>query len=335
MANTAQARLAANVAAAFAAILFGASVVAVRIAVRDVPPLTLAFLRFAQGSLVLLVALAVFKRDLLRVHRRDNHGSSLRRFAPPVGVPRFGDLPFLALLGALLFTIFPYTFNAGLRYNAASRAALIVATMPLMTVVISRFASRERLTAQQVGGVLTSIAGVAVVLADHGGASVGSVKGDLLLLTTALCGAIYNVLVKSVLTRYAGITVTFYAMLFGSLFLAPASFAESGLHIAGSSAQTLAMVVFLGVFGGALGFSLWTTALKQLSPTQVAVYINLNPIAATLLAATVLHEQLSGYFALGFVAVVAGVMIVNHRPANRFSERDLSAPAPSDAGARP
>src|SRR5262249_31656906 len=212
-------RLAANLAAASAAILFGASVVAVRIAVRDVPPLTLAFLRFGQGSLVLLVALAVFKRDLLRIQRR--------------------DVPFLALLGALLFTIFPYRFNAGLRYNAASRAALIVATMPLMTVVISRFASREALTTRQVGGVLTSIAGVAIVLADRGGAGVGSVKGDLLLLTTALCGAIYNVLVKSVLTRYTGITVTFYAMVFGSLFLPPAPFPETGLPLPPSTRPTL------------------------------------------------------------------------------------------------
>ena len=41
------------------------------------------------------------------------------------------------------------------------------------------------------------------------------------------------------------------------------------------------------------------------------MYINLNPIAATLLAATMLHEQLSGSFVIGFVAVVVGVMIVN------------------------
>ena len=169
-------------------------------------------------------------------------------------------------------------------------------------------------------------------MADRGGAVGGSIKGDLLLLATALCGAIYNVLVKSLLTRYTGITVTFYAMLFGSLFLAPAAFVESGLRIAGSSGQTLAMVVFLGVFGGALGFSLWTAALKQLSPTQVAVYINLNPVAATLLAATVLGERLSGYFGAGFVAVAAGVVIVNHRPASRLSERDLSAAVTSEAG---
>jgi drug/metabolite transporter (DMT)-like permease len=304
----------ANAAAALAAILFGASVVAVRIAVRDVPPLTLAFLRFGQGSLVLLIALAMFRRDLLRVKRR--------------------DLPFLMLLGALLFTIFPYTFNAGLRYIPASRAALIVASMPLLTVVIGRYASRERLTTKQVIGVLTSIAGVAIVMADRGGASGGSIKGDLLLLATALCGAIYNVLVKSLLTRYTGITVTFYAMVFGSLFLAPAAFVEGGLRISGVNGRTLAMVVFLAVFGGALGFSLWTAALKQLSPTRVAVYINLNPVAATLLAATVLHERLSAYFGAGFVAVAAGVMIVNYRPASRFSEHDLSAAVVSEAGTR-
>ena len=84
--------LGANAGAALAAILFGASVVAVRIAVRDVTPLTLAFLRFAIGAVVLLAGLAVFRRDLLRVSRR--------------------DLPYLALLGADVagktFDIAPY-----------------------------------------------------------------------------------------------------------------------------------------------------------------------------------------------------------------------------------
>jgi probable blue pigment (indigoidine) exporter len=71
------------------------------------------------------------------------------------------------------------------------------------------------------------------------------------------------------------------------------------------------MVAFLGVFGAAVSFSLWTSALQRLSPTQVAVYINLNPISATLLAAVMLHEHLSVNVVLGFVAVATGVMIVN------------------------
>jgi drug/metabolite transporter (DMT)-like permease len=52
-------------------------------------------------------------------------------------------------------------------------------------------------------------------------------------------------------------------------------------------------------------------ALRQLSPTEVAVYINLNPVVATLLAASVLHEHLSALFVAGFIAVAAGVFVVN------------------------
>src|SRR5512133_3980071 len=140
-------KAAANAKATVAAVLFGASVVAVRIAVRDVPPLTLALLRFGQGSLVLLAGIAIVRRDLLRVERR--------------------DLPYLAMLGVLFFTIFPLTFNAGLRYIEASRAALLLATMPLWSLILGRLGVRERLSARQVAGVLTSIAGVAIVMAQR------------------------------------------------------------------------------------------------------------------------------------------------------------------------
>src|SRR5215216_2950766 len=139
---------AANASAALAAILFGASVVAVRIAVRDVPPLTLAILRFGQGSLVLFVALVIFRRDLLRIDRR--------------------DLPYLALLGIIFYTIFPVTFHAGLGYVEASRGALLLATMPLWTIVLARLVVRERLSPRQLAGVVLSVAGVAVVMIDRG-----------------------------------------------------------------------------------------------------------------------------------------------------------------------
>jgi drug/metabolite transporter (DMT)-like permease len=67
----------------------------------------------------------------------------------------------------------------------------------------------------------------------------------------------------------------------------------------------------LGVFGGALGFFLWTFALTRLTPTQVAVYINLNPLVAILLAAVLLAERLTIVFATGFGVVLLGVLLVN------------------------
>jgi hypothetical protein len=82
--------------------MFGSSVVAVRVAVQEVPPLSLAVLRFGQGGLLLVVVLLlVGARELLRV--------------------KLHDLPLLILLGAVLFTVFPVTFNASLRLIEASR----------------------------------------------------------------------------------------------------------------------------------------------------------------------------------------------------------------------
>lgn len=277
----------ANAAAAIAALLFGASVVAVRIAVRDVPPLTLAFLRFGQGTMLLAAGLALFRRDLFHVARR--------------------DLPYLALLGVIFYTIFPVSFNAGLQYLPASQASLLLATTPLWTLLLARAVTRERLATRQIVGVIVSISGVAIVMTDRGLGQV-SVVGVLLLITTALSGAIYNVLAKRALAKYNGVTVTFYAMLAGSLLLMPSLV---GSHLNLLSRETLALVAFLGVLGGAVAFTLWTVALRRLSPTEVAVYINLNPIAASLLAAAMLGERLTPAFVVGFVAVAAGVLIVN------------------------
>jgi drug/metabolite transporter (DMT)-like permease len=285
----------ANAGAFIAAILFGASVVAVRVAVQDIPPLTLAILRFGQGGFLLLLLLLIWARDLLRI--------------------RGSDVPHLLLLGVILFTIFPVTFNTSLRLTEASRGALMLATMPLWSVLLARAAKKERLSTRQMCGVLLTFAGVGIVLAERGLTFVGtrlSLAGDALMLVTAFCGAVYGVMAKRMLTRYNAMTVTAYAMMFGTLLLMPAAFFEDpSSAMARMRTDTVMLVLFLGIFGGAMGYFLWTFALTRLSPTQVAVFVNLNPMIATLLGATLLAEKLSGIFIAGFVAVLAGVLLVN------------------------
>ena len=285
----------ANAGAFIAAILFGASVVAVRVVVQDIPPLTLAILRFGQGGFLLLLLLLIWARDLLRI--------------------RGSDVPYLLLLGVIFFTIFPVTFNMSLRLTEASRGALMLATMPLWSVLLARVAKRERLNTRQISGVLLAFAGVGVVLAERGLTFAGtslSLVGDALMLVTALCGAVYGVLAKRMLTRYNAMTVTAYTMIFGTLLLVPAAFFENpSSAMAQMRINTVMLVLFLGIFGGAIGYFLWTFALTRLSPTQVAVFVNLNPMIATLLGATLLAEKLTGVFIAGFVAVLAGVLLVN------------------------
>jgi drug/metabolite transporter (DMT)-like permease len=259
------------------------------------PPLSLAVLRFGQGGLILFLYLLVISRDLLRI--------------------AWKDLPFLILLGAILFAIFPLTFNMSLRFTEASRGALMLATMPLWSAWLARAAKRERLNVRQVVGMLLTLGGVAAVLAERGMTWEGSARaliGDGLMLLTALCGAIYGVLAQRILGRYTSLTVTTYAMVLGALLLLPAALIE-GLPeaLARINGKLVGLVLFLGILGGALGYFLWTFALSRLTPTQVAVYVNFNPMVATILAAALLTERLTGVFGVGFVAVLGGVLLVN------------------------
>jgi len=290
--------LRANASAALAAVLLGASVVAVRVAVREVPPLSLAVLRFGQGWLLLAVALLAFAPGQLRVARR--------------------RLPLLALLGAVFFAAFPVTFNTGLRFTEASRGALMLATMPIWSAVLGRVVG-ERLGRRQLAGVGLSVLGIGLAFAEPGwtGGRGAALAGDGLLLVTGLLGAVYGLLAKRALAVDAPATVTSYAMLFGTLLLLPAALVEGLVPALGRlDGRLLAVVAFLGVPGGAIAFLLWTWALSRLTPTRVAVYVNLNPIVAAVLGVLLLAERRSGLFLLGFVAVVGGVLLVNW-PARR------------------
>jgi drug/metabolite transporter (DMT)-like permease len=286
--------LRANASAATAAVLFGASVVAVRVAVRDVPPVSLAVLRFGQGGLLLAAILAVVAPRYLRT--------------------RWDRLLPFGLLGLVMFVLFPLTFNIGLQYTEASRGAVMLATMPVWSALLGRIIG-ERLSGRQVVGVVCSVAGIALAFLEPGRAVGGgamSLVGDGLLLLTGLLGAVYGLIAKRVLAVDHAATVTTYAMLIGAVLLLPAAAVEGLVPAIGRlGGQVLGLVVFLGVPGGAAAFILWTWALSRLTPTQVAVYVNLNPIVAALLAILLLGERRSAPFLLGFAAVVAGVLLVN------------------------
>jgi drug/metabolite transporter (DMT)-like permease len=124
--------LPANASAAAAAVLFGASVIAVRVAVREIPPVSLAVLRFGQGGLLLAGILLVVAPRYLRTS-----WERLRLFGLP---------------GIVLFVLFPLTFNVGLRYTEASRGAVMLATMPIWSAVLGSVAG-ERLSRRQAVGV--------------------------------------------------------------------------------------------------------------------------------------------------------------------------------------
>ena len=264
----------------------GAAIVATRYAVAEVPPLTLALLRYAIGVVCLLpFALGSWR---LMAHR-----------APA------RDLVAMAALGIGQFAVLIAFMNWGLQHIGAGQAALIFSLFPLLTLLIAAALGREQLTWRLLAGVLLSIAGVALSLSPKLRASgAGGWWGELAVLASAMVGALCSVLYRPYLQRYPTVPVSTYAMFASVAFLVVAALGEEWpSRVGGFSAVAWAAIAFIGL-ASAVGYYWWLYALKHESPTRVTVFLALNPVTAALLAALLLGEPLHPAL-LGALALIA------------------------------
>ena len=292
-------------AAAIASILTGGAVVVTRIIVEDVAPLPLAWLRFSIAVLFLLGPVMIYRR--YRVPDR--------------------TISICLGLGALFFGVYTYCFNVALETTPAARAGTLVATMPIITLLLATCIRIEKITAAKLTGIVFTLVGVAIVLgvpADEADNFINLRPGDLWLLGAACCGAIYNVGARLWLPHVSTLSSAFWSMSGGVLLLSTLTFfTGTWPTTAELSLTAAASLAYLGIAAGAVGFSLWIWALSRATPTHVAVFFSLNPISAALLAYWFLDEALSPNVVIGVVAVVAGIVIttLSPRSANATNNR--------------
>jgi drug/metabolite transporter (DMT)-like permease len=282
-------------------LLTGAAVVVTRQVVETVPPLPLGWMRYTIALLCLVVPLALFAWRRL----------SGRQLAASL------------VLGSLFFGVFTLCFNIGLQTVSSARAGTIVATMPVLTLMLAVAARIEALTLCKAIGVLTALAGVAIVLGQQAmaqpGAGMGAnpLDGQWWLVGAAICGAIYNVGNRLWLSQLPAITVAFWSMTGGVCVLtALSAFNGEWPTMQMLSLGAIMAVLFLGTAAGALGFTLWIWALSKATPTQVAVFFTLNPVSAAVLGALALDEAITAPVALGMGVVLSGIVLTTlGRPA--------------------
>ncbi len=281
----------------------GASIVASRFAVAEVPPLTLAMLRYAIGFACLLP----FAWRAL--------SAAPSHCTMPVVATRGIDLFAMAALGIGQFGVLIALLNFGLQHIGAAQAALIFSLFPLLTLLLGAAMGREQVTRDLVLGVLLSVVGVALSLSPKLGApAAGHWWGELAVASAACTGALCSVLYRPYLQRYPTVPVSAFAMLASVLVLAVLALSEQWpARISTFSGQAWAAIVFIGVFSG-IGYFWWLYALKHESPTRVTVFLALNPVTAAVLGWAFLGEALPAT-ALGALALIAtGLWLATRQP---------------------
>lgn len=295
------------------AIFWGGTFVAGRLVSQELPPFTAAFLRFTVACLVL----AAF---LWREHGR------IPRLPP-------GHLPVAALLG--LTGVFAYNalFFLGLKTVLAGRASLIIALNPVLIALFSAWLLGEGMGLRKGVGIGLSVLGALVVISRgspfavlHGGLS----RGDLYILGCVASWVSYSVIGKIAMREVRPLVLVAYACAIGTVFLGVTAAAAEGLPgaLASASWRTWASLVYLGLFGTALGFIWYYEGIRAIGASRAGVFISLVPVSGVLLGALVLGERLDPSVLAGGALVVAGVYLTNRPKAERGkASREPPGPA--------
>ncbi len=275
--------------------IWGGSFIATKIAVQDVSPVTVVWLRFLIGTII-LGYFAWNQNELVLPERKD----ALE----------------LLWLGFLGITLHQWLQSNGLVTSEASTTAWLVSTSPIFMALLGWILLKEKLSWRTISGILLATFGVVLVVTKGDIRSVFYGKfgasGDILILISAPNWALFSVLSRPILKRFSAIKVTFFVLFFGWL-LTSVQFliGHYWMELNQLSTAGWASIAFLGVFCSALAYIFYNDGLKVLPASKVGVFLYLEPLFATIIAAAMLSESIMLASLAGGGLILLGVWFVN------------------------
>lgn len=281
-------------------IFWGGAFVAAKFVVQQLPPFTVASIRFLLATLCLMVIVHHQGGERVRIEKRD-----------------------LSVLFALGLTgVFAYNacFFTGLQFTTATNGSLIGASNPMITALLSAMFLGERLSWLKIMGITTSFLGVMVVISKGQLSNLFSLKynmGDIILLGAPLAWAIYSIVGKGILRKFSPLLVTTYACGLGTLMLLPFALWELSVKgwgiIFSVSWQGWLAIAYMAFFASVLGFVWWYKGVEKLGASRTSIFTNLVPVSAVFLAMIFLGEKVLWADLLGAFLVLSGVYLTTKK----------------------
>jgi drug/metabolite transporter (DMT)-like permease len=279
----------------FAVVVWGASFIATKVVLAEISPITIVWLRFLMG--VLILGLAVYLRG---------------QFA----LPNKNEWGYFALLGFLGITLHQGLQSNGLITSEASTTAWIVATTPVFMALLGWLMLKENLGWVRISGILLAFLGVLVVVSDGNITSISIGKfgapGDVLILISAVNWAVFSTLSRRGLKSHPASLMMFYVMFLGWIFTSLLFIPSGGwIEIPHLTRNGWIAVLFLGILCSGLAYIAWYDALQALSAAQTGAFLYIEPLVAVVVAAIVLGEPIIWASLLGGAVILIGVWLVN------------------------
>jgi drug/metabolite transporter (DMT)-like permease len=285
------ARFAPELAQIVVVLLWASTFVVTKAAFAEVSPLGVIFSRF-----LIMVALAF---AVLFVTER-----GARRWIDRVDLGRF------VAAGLTGYTLYQLGFILGLSRTSPFSSSLLIAMVPLFTVLILAIMG-ERTPLQGWVGLGVALVGVVLFLLDKRGAGTGTLIGDLLSIGAGVSFSIYGIVNRPLVAKYPAATYTAWTVLAGTipllLIALPDALRQNWQAI---STPAWLSIVYLAILPVYVAYMLWNYAIARRGVAKATTFSLLVPIVAGVLSALFMGEPFGSVKLLGAALVLGGLVIV-------------------------
>lgn len=287
-----------------AAFFWSFSFIWFKVAYEGYNPVTVVIFRLTIAAALITIAGAILKR-LQKPSRKDFWLFVLMAFFEP----------FIYFLGE----------SYGLKYVSSTVAAVIVATIPLISPIFAWYFFREKLKWMNIAGLMISFLGVGLVVLNGDLRFDASPLGIGLEFIAVLSAIAYSLVLKNLVSRYNTFSIIAYQNIIGIVFFLPVwlivefnDFISRPFHPGAFRA-----IVLLAVFSSTLAFIFFTKSIRSIGVNRSNSFINLIPVFVAILSFFILGEALNAQKITGIVVVVAGLFLAQIKRKRKKTELEL------------
>jgi len=287
---------AAYAALTTAAIVWGGSVVAQKIALGPFSPVEVSMFR-GLGALLILIPLWLWREGVVAFSPRD------------IGV--------LTLLGVAVLANHLLVL-IGLQFIGAGAAGIIIGASPTITAFLSSIIIHDLPFRQVWVGCAVSFMGVLFVSGMNAQVNVGEnpLLGGGAIFLSLVSWALYTIGSRRVMERFSSLTVNWTTLLISIFLQIPLLFVNQQFLASGVESVPFSgwmALFYVIVFATALGQQAWLYGVEGVGPSRAGIFVNLIPVSALLLSFFILEESIGWGDIVGVGFILLGVWLVNRQ----------------------
>jgi drug/metabolite transporter (DMT)-like permease len=259
-----------------------------------IDPATLIALRLLISSATILTPIALFKRGLLRIQKR--------------------DILLLLTLGIFATASQRITYFYAVDLTTATMAAMLFYTYPIFVTIYSSLFLKEKVTFSTVIAIILTFSGVAFVVKAYDITQLNAnLFGVIFGMLSSLFFALYFLLTKKLRKQYTNWTLILYGDGIGALILTPI-IGYSFSNIIYYPQQLWLLILAIAWFPSLLAYLLYSYALKHVESSKGSILSVIEPLSTAIFSATILRENFEPLQIIGVALALTGVLLLFYKP---------------------